>query len=388
MLGALRLAVPAYAHPLVAPQLWTRLVEAADLLRLVVVNPHDGPGAAPDPAYAPVVSALQDADVRLVGYVDTDYGRRSVADVVADVHVWVRRDGLSGVFLDQVSSGIDDLEHYAQLVAQVRAAGARFVALNPGVHPHPGYVDLANLTVTFEGSWEDYRGLELPPWTRRFPASRLCHLVHGVPEHDLEPALALAAGRHVEAVMVTGGAGSNPWDDVPPTVLRALARRRPAQHAGRAPARPPARPARPRPPRRDDRGGSRDRGVRARRPGGVRLAAAAVGVADAGVLTALSRPLLGGEHGLLGLLVLLLAAAAGAGAAAPLGASLSRRDLRVLGLVYHLCGLAALALAPGPRLALGGLALAGAGAALLGAALLPRAGARRTRVPPVRRPQP
>lgn len=235
------LVVPAYVHPRVDPGLWARLVEAAPVLRLVVVNPHDGPGREVDPAYPPVVAALRAAGVRMAGYVDTAYGQRSPAEVAADVALHGERYGLAGVFLDQVSTGLDQLEHYGQVVRLSRAAGARFVALNHGAVPHPGYLDLANLTVTFEGPWQAWLTLAEPAWLRRQPVRRLCHLVHAVPPVELGRGLTVAGDRHAGALMLTDGTGANPWDRLPEAVLAPLL-------AARVPA-PDAEPEQPVPGR-------------------------------------------------------------------------------------------------------------------------------------------
>lgn len=221
--AALDLVVPAYFHPAAAPMLWQRLTTLTSTLRLVVVNVHNGPGVEEDPAYRPVIEALQAAGVRLAGYVDTRYGRRPINAVADDVATWVRRYGVDGVFLDQVSSGLADLDHYAQLVVGVRAAGARFVALNPGTHPHPGYVDLANVTVTFEGGWTDYRNLVVPEWVWHHKAKRFCHLVHDVPREAFVLGLQLAADRHARSVFLTDGGGANPWDRMPAHLTAAVA---------------------------------------------------------------------------------------------------------------------------------------------------------------------
>jgi hypothetical protein len=214
--GDLDLLVPAYMHPLEDPAAWDRLVVLAPVLRAVVVNIHNGPGERPDPAYPKVLERLVDAGVRIVGYVDSDYGRRAPARIIADVECWLSRYGVHGVFLDQVASGLDLLDHYADLTVAARSRGADYVVLNPGTTPHPGYVDLANVTVTFEGPWTDYRRLKEPDWVEAVPASRFAHLVHGLPDVSTLPApLRLAARRHVGTVYVTTGTGANPWDRVP-----------------------------------------------------------------------------------------------------------------------------------------------------------------------------
>jgi hypothetical protein len=214
-IASMGLVVPAYFHPAVAPTVWQHLVRLASRLRLVIVNVHNGPGADLDPCYPPVIEALREAGVRMAGYVDTDYGRRSPAEITEEVDTWLRRYGVDGVFMDQVSPGLADLDHYAQCVLATRSAGARFVALNPGTHPHPGYADLANLTVTFEGPWSGYRSLPIPGWVTQYPSSRFVHLVHSVPVDVIPVALDLAARRHARGVFLTYSQGANPWDHVP-----------------------------------------------------------------------------------------------------------------------------------------------------------------------------
>jgi hypothetical protein len=228
------LGVPAYVHPLVDPGLWDRLAEAAAHVRFAVVNVHDGPGAGLDPTYADVVHRLVDARVRVIGYVDTAYADRPVADCGADARAWVTRYGLRGVFLDQVSQGLDELGHYSDVVLAVRAAGAPFVVLNPGTDCHPAYADLANVVVLFEGTWDRYQRWAPPDWSLRLPASRFCHLVHDVPAGALADAPAAASARHAGTAFFSDGRGDNPWDRLPPGLVAAVA----AAHPGASP--PPA----------------------------------------------------------------------------------------------------------------------------------------------------
>ena len=221
---ALSLAVPAYLHPAVAPRDWTRLVNLAHLMRFVIVNVHNGPGEDLDPTYVPVIDALKEAGIRTIGYIDSDYGRRDPAELGREARTYRERYGVDGVFLDQVGSDLEKLDHFAQCVVAVKTAGAHFVALNAGTTPHPGYVDLANVTVTFEGSWAEYRRLEEPEWTRRYARKRFCHLVHSLPTRQFPAALDVAASRHVGSVFFSDGKGENPWDRLPPALRRELAR--------------------------------------------------------------------------------------------------------------------------------------------------------------------
>ncbi len=216
------LAVPAYVHPSVDPQLWVRLTETAADLRFVVVNVHNGPGEELDPAYPPVVERLRLARVRMVGYIDTDYGRRAVQDVAEQARVWVTRYGVRGVFLDQVVADLAHLEYYAACALACRAAGAQFVVANPGMNCHPAYADLANVTVTFEGSWAQYQRYKPSPELLDQPAQRFCHLVYDVPVGRIAEGPQRAAARHAGSVFFTDGRGTNPWDRLPESLLDGL----------------------------------------------------------------------------------------------------------------------------------------------------------------------
>lgn len=218
--GGRDVAVPAYFHPASRPDLWERLAEDADRLRFVVVNPHNGVGDDVDPAYLPVVDRLHRARVRTVGYIDTDYGARAPADVVAEAVQYQQRYGISGVFLDQSTSDLAGVSIYERYLVALRGSGARFVVLNPGVHPHPAYCDLVNVTVTFEGDWGTYRDLVEPDWVRQRSPSRFAHLVHGVPGWVARNHEWAVRDHHARTACLSKGTGANPWDRLPAGLTR------------------------------------------------------------------------------------------------------------------------------------------------------------------------
>ncbi|WP_037647896.1 spherulation-specific family 4 protein [Streptomyces flavidovirens] len=201
------LLVPFYEHPTERPDAWEAVIRAAPRLFGVVLNPDSGSGAAPDPAFAAVSSRLRAAGVRVLGYADTDYARRPHAAVVQDLLRHRDWYGADGAFLDQVTAGPDALPHYRRLAVAARAAGAATLVLNHGVHPHPGFLELADVLVTFEGTWDTYRRtVETPPWTAAYAPARFCHLVYAAP-----PAAAFTAG----IGCAVPGQGPHPWGTLP-----------------------------------------------------------------------------------------------------------------------------------------------------------------------------
>ncbi|WP_351236745.1 spherulation-specific family 4 protein [Streptomyces sp. NPDC002133] len=194
------LLVPLYEHPADRPDAWRTVIAAAPRLYGVVLNPASGPGDSADPAFAAVAAELRAAGVRVLGYTDTAYGRRPHADVVRDLLRHRDWYGADGAFLDQAVSGPEGLAHYRRLAVAARAAGARTLVLNPGVHPDAAYGELADLLVTFEGTWHTYRSLDLPL------SPHHCHLIHSAPAHATS-----AAPVHC----IVPGTGAHPWGTLP-----------------------------------------------------------------------------------------------------------------------------------------------------------------------------
>lgn len=210
-----QLLVPYYEHPTVRPAEWAAIVAAAPRLYGVVLNPASGPGEAPDPAFAETAAQLRDAGVRLLGYTDTDYGRRPYADVVQDLTRHRDWYGTDGAFLDQVTAEHEKFRHYQHLATAAWGAGCATLVLNHGTTPHPSYARIADVLITFEGPWTTYRQLPPQPW-RGTPGVRLGHLVYGVP-----PDVDLAAEAHARGASVhcaVPGVGDHPWGTLPHTL--------------------------------------------------------------------------------------------------------------------------------------------------------------------------
>ncbi|AXI81343.1 spherulation-specific family 4 protein [Peterkaempfera bronchialis] len=206
-----------YVHPAVDREGWRVLARSADRLYGVVLNVADGPGTAPDPAFAEVAGELREAGVRLLGYVDTGYGLRPHAAVVEDLLRYRDWYGTAGVYFDQVGAEPELLPYQRRLTVAARALGCGTTVLGHGTHPDPGYADpdLAELLVTFEGSWETYLETGVERWTADHPADLFCHLVHGVPTGRGGLAARTARLRGAGVHCAVPGSGSNPWQELP-----------------------------------------------------------------------------------------------------------------------------------------------------------------------------
>ncbi|MEV7617345.1 spherulation-specific family 4 protein [Streptomyces sp. NPDC089799] len=213
------LLVPLYVHPAEDPGAWARLIRAADRTHAVVLNPASGPGPRPDPAYRAAADALRAAGARLLGYVDSAYGARTAAETTAEFLRHRDWYGVDGCFLDRSSPSGEGLRACRRLVRSMRRLGAGTVVLNPGVHPDPGYLRLADLVVTFEGHWSTYvSSFSRPGWTFRHPPDRFCHLVYGVPEPLTGLAVRTARERGAAIAGPVTGDLPNPWTEPTPAL--------------------------------------------------------------------------------------------------------------------------------------------------------------------------
>ncbi|MDJ0422016.1 spherulation-specific family 4 protein [Dietzia kunjamensis] len=235
-MSAPRAAVPLYVHPVVDSALWERVLRpgAADL---VVVNVDSGPGHAPDPVFAEALhardhSARDDnarhdnardhsAPATLLGYVDTDYGRRDMHDVRAEARLWRDRYGVTSVLLDQVISGagpdgrvdVDALVAFTDLAHELRRDGVAMLAGNPGTVPHPRVLRLLDVTCVRETDLETHLTAPAPPVPDVDPA-RLWHLIYDCPPERVRDAVERSAELGAGFVGLAADGLPHPWGSV------------------------------------------------------------------------------------------------------------------------------------------------------------------------------
>jgi len=211
--GAQHVAVPSYFYP---GALWTQLDAGAPTVGLAVVNPSSGPGTAPDANYVNQVSQTRALGIKVVGYVDTAYGLRTLSSVEADVdrqYLWY---GVDGIFFDQVPNECSKITYYQALADYVRTkTGSHQVVLNPGATTGECFMAASDLLITFEDTYANYVGWQLSGWETKYPASRFWQLIHTTSQADLASAVALTRSRNVGWIYVTPDTLTNPWDTLP-----------------------------------------------------------------------------------------------------------------------------------------------------------------------------
>ncbi|MBU1667896.1 spherulation-specific family 4 protein [bacterium] len=187
---------------------------------VAIVNPNNGEFRDKNSDYTKGIQDLIAANIKVVGYVYTQYANRATQNVVEDIDAWSRfykEEGVSGIFFDEVSTSSNDLAHYTNLSSEARARGLEFVILNPGITTDQAYIDsgIANVVVSYENP---NRGLlENPPATYNTPtkSTELSLLIYEMEDDTVDDLIAFAREHTFSYIYFTeDGFDGNPWDSV------------------------------------------------------------------------------------------------------------------------------------------------------------------------------
>jgi Spherulation-specific family 4 len=214
-----RMAVPAFFPP---GRLWSQIDSAAPTLQLVVMNPASGPGTTYDQAYGTVVRTAQKRGITVVGYVDTNYGARSLSAVESDVDNYYSWYHVNGIFFDRASTvcalASGPTSYYGVLNAYVKArGGAARIILNPGKQTNECYLADADILLTFEGSDMQYvNSYSAPSWVAHYSPGHFWHVIYGASTASaMTRAVKLSKQRGAGSVYVTPDALPIPYDTLP-----------------------------------------------------------------------------------------------------------------------------------------------------------------------------
>jgi len=153
---------------------WSQVIDAKEKNPsteiIVVINPSSGPGGSKDSHWTNVVDDLQDADIKVAGYVATSYAGRSVGDVKDDIDKYDDWYGVDAIFLDEVSPSA--LDYYKELNDH---AGSLKVILNPGAPVPSSYGSAGDIIVAYENF-----GIPSDVSSNGIGESKLAALPHGL----------------------------------------------------------------------------------------------------------------------------------------------------------------------------------------------------------------
>lgn len=189
----MRLLIPAYIYPSDNPASreskdWESIFSNASKIYGVIINVASGPGPSTrDTNYVRLVSRLKTTNLKVFGYISSDYARTfPVQQCIDHVKQWESLWGITDIFIDEAAQDASKLPFYTALHAAIKGVSV----LNHGVLPDRGYLNCGSILCTAETSWANLRDNQFPGWaTESENPGRFYHIAMAVPGGEISSAL-------------------------------------------------------------------------------------------------------------------------------------------------------------------------------------------------------
>lgn len=217
--------VPLYAYPTDGTT-WADLATAAAAHPTVevvaIINPDSGPGTMADPVFADGIAQLKAAGVVVVGYVATNYGDKSKFTINGETDDYEQfyPGLLDGIFFDEMSSDLADVEDYSNIGAHAKGAVGSVTIGNPGTAVAIALLTTMERVVVYENpGLPSLTDVEMA--TMDAQPDKFALLPYGVGAFDAT--FVAGARAHARCIYVTDDVEPNPWDSLPPYLDALLA---------------------------------------------------------------------------------------------------------------------------------------------------------------------
>ena len=223
----------AYSYPFVDSDYWKTIIrEGGEKIPYVVINPNNGPGNKVDLNYVRQLEENVKAGIKNIAYIRTNYQKRSLKSVLADVDKYYRlygKNSLSGFFFDEVGVEEKNQPAYMKTVYEYvkNKSKDNLVIANPGRQITDNLAPYADIFVTSEISADEYINRFTEPESE-FENNednfyRIWHIVYGAKPEQYEQIIKLSRKRNAGWLMITDDVQPNPYDDLPTNFRRMAA---------------------------------------------------------------------------------------------------------------------------------------------------------------------
>lgn len=189
------------------------LPEIETTVPYVIINPANGPSDKAEYEYIVQIRKNKEMGIKNLGYVTTDEYTKSIRKVVSEVDKYIQfygSDNISGIFIDEISSGTNPLEvdYMAQIYNYIKNKYPDLITVaNPGSTITDEMSKYSDLWLTSEQSAESY----INHWTPRTysfennpkNSKRIVHVIHSATPEQYETLLNLSKERNAGFLMIT-----------------------------------------------------------------------------------------------------------------------------------------------------------------------------------------
>lgn len=196
---AATLIVPAFGN---TSSQYNGILRAARQQPLIaVINPDNGVGSGRIGSVGSFVNRVQGTGSLAVGYINTNYGSRSISSVKSDINAYVSRYGADGIFLDEFSDSLGDLSFYREIYKYAKSKGLKVVG-NPGTFVPKQFAGVTDILITWEDFYSNgFSSWKQKGWTKKYSKKKFGAMVQGTSNY--QSAISRANSQNAEFVYVT-----------------------------------------------------------------------------------------------------------------------------------------------------------------------------------------
>jgi len=219
----MKVMVPAYFGA--SGNYWARMDSQAVKMpgRLwAIINVYNGPGTQYDASYGSAITNLQEDSGKVIGYVHSSYGARSIAEVETDIDTWYALyPSLNGIFIDEQANVSGQEPYYEQLYNYIKQKDSTaLVVTNPGANTIPSYLfyngkRIADVICIYETS----PGFEtwIPSsWCKNYSRDNFYVITYNTSVSQYVSRSSRAALLNIGWIYCTNDNLPNPYDTLPP----------------------------------------------------------------------------------------------------------------------------------------------------------------------------
>jgi Spherulation-specific family 4 len=226
--------VPAYFYPSGSPNPWHTMcnhMNSEGYGSTAIANPASGPGMSADPNYNAAIEYCHEDGQNVVGYVYTQYTKRSLSTVEAAINAYYSfYPTIDGIFLDEMAqtpTATAECEgctmtvesYYKTLYSYIHTTNSEADVIgNPGAPASTAWqlnAPAADEIVAFEGSSASYATYSPPSWVLHKSANEIANIIYSAPSASLATDCTKAEGDNAGLVYVTNLGLPNPYETLP-----------------------------------------------------------------------------------------------------------------------------------------------------------------------------
>jgi hypothetical protein len=196
-------------------QTWDDMIEYRkahpSLPWIAIINPLNGPGD-PNYVFETYVEKMQEANIQVLGYVSTYWSAVPLETIKDDIDKYKEYFGVDGIFLDEMSNRLDDVDHYREISTYARSVGMKYVVGNTGTDAAPDYVDIVDNIVISEGYGEPTLS-RLAGWHVPHGRDNFSYIAYN--RNTVDPQYVITSTHFASYIYITDDYLPNPYDKMP-----------------------------------------------------------------------------------------------------------------------------------------------------------------------------